>query len=126
LCGTRFARSTVSQLCIALDTRVHAWNEELLGLCLGDSESEATWTDLFAWLKRRGLHGVEVLVSDDHAGSVKAAQGCFQGVMWQRCQVHLRRHVLGRTPHHLQAQMAAGMRRIFQAADAPTARTAPP
>jgi putative transposase len=167
LYGTRFSRSTVSQLCIALDTRVHAWNErplgtqaypfvvvdalvvkvrrddavrptsalivsgvnaqgkrELLGLCLGDSESEATWTDMFAWLKRRGLHGVEVLVSDDHAGLVKAAQRCFQGVMWQRCQVHLRRNVLGRTPHHLRAQMAAGMRRLFQAADAPTARTA--
>lgn len=167
LCGTRFSRSTVSQLCTALDMRVHAWNErplgpqaypfvvvdalvvkvrrddavrptsalivsgvnvqgkrELLGLCLGDSESEATWTDMFTWLKRRGLHGVEVLVSDDHAGLVKAAQRCFQGVLWQRCQVHLRRNVLGRTPHHLRAQMAAGMRRIFQAADAQTARTA--
>lgn len=165
LCGTRFSRSTVSQLCTALDARVQAWNErslgtqaypfvvvdalvvkvrraeavrptsalivsgvnaqgmrELLGLCLGDSESEATWTDMFAWLKRRGLHGVEVLVSDDHAGLVKAAQRSFQGVLWQRCQVHLRRNVLGRTPRHLRAQMAAGMRRILQAEDAPTAR----
>ena len=41
---------------------------EILGLSLGDSESEGTWTDMFPWLKRRGLHGVEVLVSDDHAG----------------------------------------------------------
>jgi transposase-like protein len=162
LCGTRFSRSTVSQLCPTFDTRVHAWNErplgpqaypfvvvdalvvkvrrkdavrptsalivsgvhvegrrELLGLCLGDSESEATWADMLAWWKRRGLHGVEGLVSDEHAGLVKAAQRCFQGVSWQRCQVHLRRHVLVRTPHHLRAQMAAGMRRIFQATDTP-------
>jgi putative transposase len=167
LCGTRFSRSTVSQLCTALDARVQAWNErsldaqaypfvivdalvvkvrrdnavratsalivsgvnaegrrELLGLSLGDSESEGTWTDMFAWLKRRGLHGVEVLVSDDHAGLVKAAQRAFQGVIWQRCQVHLQRNVLGRTPRHLRAQMAAGLRRIFQAEDLAAAHTA--
>lgn len=97
---------------------------ELLGLRLGDSESEGTWTDMFTWLKTRGLHGVELLVSDDHAGLVKAAQRHFQGVLWQRCQVHLQRNVLGRTPKHLRAQMAAGVRHIFQAADLPTARTA--
>jgi putative transposase len=165
LCGTRFSRSTVSQLCGALDSRVQAWNErplgvypfvvvdalvikvrrddavrttsalivsgvndqgrrELLGLRLGDSESEGTWTDMFTWLKRRGLHGVEVLVSDDHAGLVKAAQRYFQGVLWQRCQVHLGRNVLGRTPRHLRAQMALGLRRIFQADDRPAARAA--
>jgi putative transposase len=167
LCGTRFSRSTVSQLCTALDARVQAWNErsldahaypfvivdalvgkvrrdnavratsalivsgvnaqgrrEILGLSLGDSESEGTWTDMFTWLKRRGLHGVEVLVSDDHAGLVKAAQRAFQGVIWQRCQVHLQRNVLGRTPRHLRAQMAAGLRRLFQAEDRAAARTA--
>jgi putative transposase len=97
---------------------------EILGLSLGDSESEATWIDMFAWLKRRGLHGVEVLVSDDHAGLVKAAQRAFQGVIWQRCQVHLQRNVLGRTPRHLRAQMATGLRRIFQAEDRAAARTA--
>jgi putative transposase len=97
---------------------------ELLGRCLGASESEAPWADRLAWWKRRGLHGVEVLVSDDHAGRVKAAQRSFQGVIWQRCQVHLRRNVLGRTPHHLRAQMAAGLRRLLQATDTPTARTA--
>ena len=97
---------------------------ELLGLSLGDSESEGTWTDMFAWLKRRGLHGVEVLVSDDHAGLVKAAQRACQGVIWQRCQVHLQRNVLGRTPRHLRAQMAAGLRRLFQAEDLAAAHTA--
>ena len=97
---------------------------EVLGLCLGDSESEATWGEMFAWLKKRGLGGVEVLVSDDHAGLVKAAQRYFQGVIWQRCHVHLQRNVLGRTPRHLRAQMATGVRRIFQAVDGPTARAA--
>ena len=167
LCGTRFSRSTVSQLCTALDARVRAWNErplggqaypfvvvdalvvkvrredavratsalivsgvneqglrEGLGLGLGDSASEGTWADMFAGLKRRGLRGGEVLVSDDHAGLVKAAQRYFQGVLWQRCQVHLGRNVLGRTPRHLRAQMAAGLRRIFQAEARSAARAA--
>lgn len=97
---------------------------EVLGLWLGDSESEGTWADMFANLKRRGLRGVEVLVWDDHAGLVKAAQRSFQGVLWQRCQVHLGRNVLGRTPRHLRAQMATGLRRIFQADDRPAARAA--
>ena len=97
---------------------------ELLGLWLGDRESEGTWTDMFAGLKRRGLRGVEVLVSDDHAGLVKAVQRHFQGIRWQRCQVHLQRNVLGRTPRHLRAQMATGLRRIFQADDRATARAA--
>ena len=79
---------------------------------------------MFAGLKRRGLRGVEVLVSDDHAGLVHAVQRHFQGVLWQRCQVHLQRHVLGRTPRHLRPQMAIGLRRIFQAADRLAARTA--
>jgi putative transposase len=167
LCGTRFSRSTVSQLCMALDARVSAWNErplgdqaypfvivdamvikvrrdeavrstsalivcginesgyrELLGLRLGDSESEGTWSDMFAWLKQRGLRGMELVVSDAHSGLVKAAQHYFQGVMWQRCQVHLERNVLGRTPHHLRTQMAAGLRRIFEAPDHTSARAA--
>ena len=97
---------------------------EGLGLGLGDSESEGTWADRFAGLKRRGLRGVEVLVSDDHAGLVKAAQRYVQGVRWQRCQVHLGRKVLGRTPRHRRAQMAAGLRRIFQAEDRSAARAA--
>jgi putative transposase len=167
LCGTRFSRSTVSQLCTALDVRVRAWNErplseqaypfvivdalvikvrrdeavrstsalivsgvnasghrELLGLRLGDSESEGSWSDMFAWLKRRGLRGVELLVSDAHSGLVKAARHYFQGVMWQRCQVHLERNVLGRTPRYLRAQMASGLRRIFESPDHVGARAA--
>ena len=97
---------------------------ERLGLGLGDSESEGTWADRCAGLKRRGLRGVEVLVSDDHAGLVHAVQRHFQGVLWQRWQVHLQRHVLGRTPRHLRAQMAPGLRRMFQVDAHATARTA--
>ena len=65
---------------------------------LGDSESEASWTSLFTWLKRRGLQGVDLVVSDDHGGLVKAVRVQFQGATWQRCQTHLARNVLDATP----------------------------
>ena len=57
---------------------------EVLGLHLGDSESEATWSAFFRSLKERGLRGVDLVVSDNHGGLVKAAQRYFQGSMWQR------------------------------------------
>ncbi len=64
---------------------------EILGIQIGDSESFATWDDFFKGLKARGLKGVLWLISDSHAGLVEAARKQFQGVAWQRCQVHLMR-----------------------------------
>ena len=61
---------------------------EVLGLMLGDTESEASWSEFFGWLKSRGLRGVDLIVSDDHGGLVRAIRQHFQGVTWQRCQTH--------------------------------------
>jgi putative transposase len=60
---------------------------EILGLQLGDSESERSWTAFFRWLKGRGLHGVDLVVSDHHGGLTSAVQVQFQGATWQRCQL---------------------------------------
>ncbi len=62
---------------------------EIVGLRVADSESEQRWRDLFGDLKRRGLSGVEFVVSDAHGGLVSACKRAFQGVAWQRCQVAL-------------------------------------
>ena len=64
---------------------------EILGMKIGDSESEATWSEFFTWLKGRGLRGGEMITSDDHGGLVKAIRKHFQGVSWQRCQTHFKR-----------------------------------
>ena len=68
---------------------------EILGLTLGDSENEASWDDMLSDLKGRGLCGVDLVVSDDHKRLKKAVQRHFQGVRWQRCQVHFLRNILG-------------------------------
>ena len=62
---------------------------DLLGLHLGDKESEASWGAFFAHLKQRGLSGVDLVVSDSHGGLVNAIHAHFQGAVWQRCQTHL-------------------------------------
>ena len=67
---------------------------EVLGCWVAESESEASWGAVFAELKGRGLQGVRYVVSDDHAGMVKAIGRHFQGAVWQRCQVHFVRNAL--------------------------------
>jgi len=97
-------------------------NREVLGLMLGDTESEESWTEFFVVLKNRGLRGMEILVSDNHSGLVKAVQKHFQGVTWQRCQTHFMRNVLGATPKHMRDEVYQKVRAILDAADISTAR----
>ena len=69
---------------------------EILGVWQAPTESEATWSEVFEDLKRRGLRGVQYVVSDDHQGLRSAINRHFQGAVWQRCQVHFIRNVLAR------------------------------
>jgi putative transposase len=95
---------------------------ELLGFWVGDSESEASWSEFFADLKRRGLRGVELIVSDQHSGLVKAIRTHYQGVTWQRCQTHFMRNILDATPKTLKEELYPKLRAILDAPDLQTAR----
>lgn len=95
---------------------------EILGLQLGDSESEASWSGFLGWLKRRGLSGVDLVVSDAHGGLVNAIQRHFQGATWQRCQTHLTRDILQAAPKSIRDDLHAQLRTLFEAPDLPTAR----
>ena len=61
---------------------------EILGLDVGDSEDEVFWRGFLAALKSRGLAGVRLVISDQHAGLVAAIRRSFQGAAHQRCRVH--------------------------------------
>jgi transposase-like protein len=60
---------------------------EIRGVAVADTESEATYQELFRALKARGLSGVRLVISDDHAGLTQAITRPFQGAGWQHCQV---------------------------------------
>lgn len=96
---------------------------EILGLAIGDTESEATWGAFFTQLKARGLSGVDIVTSDQHSGLVRAVKQQFQGVTWQRCQTHFMRNILDAAPKALRDEMKKYVRSIFEAADTSTART---
>ena len=95
---------------------------DILGVSIGDAESAATWSDLFTSLKRRGLRGVDFVISDDHAGLVEAVHKHFVGASWQRCQVHLMRNILGHAPSRERAAVAAAAKLIFSSTDVVDAR----
>lgn len=95
---------------------------EVLGIRIGETESYATWEEAFKWLKSRGLKGVVYLISDQHSGLVEAARRHFQGVSWQRCQVHLMRNILGSCSLKYRKEVAEQVKLIFQSADILEAR----
>jgi len=68
---------------------------EVLGMRLGHAETEEFWTEFLRSLLDRGLKGVQLVVSDSHAGLTKAIDRCM-GAQWQRCRVHFMRNVLAR------------------------------
>ena len=66
---------------------------EVLGMAVGNSEAETFWTDFLRKLRRRGLGGVKLVISDAHEG-LKAAVTRILQATWQRCRVHFMRNVL--------------------------------
>lgn len=97
---------------------------EILGISIANSETKESWKAFFRELKQRGLYGVDLVISDAHPGLVDSVRQCFQGVSWQRCQTHLRRNVLDKTPKNLEAEMKEGLDTIFLADDVASAREA--
>jgi transposase-like protein len=88
---------------------------EILAVEVADTESAATYHELFRSLKARGLTGVELVVSDDHEGLKAAIGRHFQGASWQRCQVHYQRNLLGMVGAKRRKEIAEDLRAIFAA-----------
>lgn len=107
--GGRIQSSAVLVIC-GIDEE---GRRDVLGYWLGDSESEATWGEAFADLKARGVRGVELVVSDAHAGLRKALSRHFQGAAWQRCQVHLMRDLLNKASWKDYKELARDLKGIY-------------
>jgi len=90
---------------------------EILGLDVGDSEDEVFWRAFLTGLKKRGLSGVRLVISDQHAGLVAALRRAFQGVAHQRCRVHFIRNLLAHVPKAQVDMVAAVFRTIFAQPD---------
>ncbi|MGH2465995.1 MAG: IS256 family transposase [Candidatus Limnocylindrales bacterium] len=110
--------SVVSQAIVIATGVTETGDREVLGLDVGDSEDGAFWTEFLRSLRRRGLAGVRLVISDAHEGLKGAITAVFTGAAWQRCRVHFLRNVLARIPK-AQAQMVlAAIRTIWAQPDA--------
>jgi transposase-like protein len=88
---------------------------EIVGVEVADTESEATYQELFRSLKERGLKGVELVTSDEHKGLVAAAERHFQGASHQRCQFHYTRNLLGMVSLARREELGADLKGVFAA-----------
>jgi putative transposase len=71
---------------------------QVLAVELANRESRSSWRDLLLGVKRRGLSGVEFVVSDDHPGLKQAIREALPEAVWQRCYVHFLRNALDYVP----------------------------
>jgi transposase-like protein len=95
----------------------------LLGVSVALSEAEVHWRTFLQSLQQRGLHGLQLLVSDDHAGLGAARRAVFPAVPWQRCQFHLQQNAQAYVPRLDQrAAVAEAIRGVFNSPDRASAQ----
>ena len=85
---------------------------EVLGMDIGPSEAETFWTEFLRKLRRRGLRGVKLVVSDAHEG-IKAAVAKLMNAAWQRCRVHTMRNALAHAGKSSRRVVSAFMATAF-------------
>lgn len=90
----------------------------VLGVEVSLSEAEVHWRDFLQSLTKRGMHGVEMITSDNHTGLREAREAVFNGVKWQRCQFHLQQNACKHIPRKsMQEEVHQDIRDIFNAKD---------
>lgn len=90
----------------------------ILGVSVSLSEAEVHWREFLASLQGRGLHGVEMVTSDSHAGLRAALAARMPGVTWQRCQFHLQQNAQAYVPRQaMKSAVARSLRSVFDATD---------
>jgi putative transposase len=116
------AGGRVVNKCVVVAHAVHeTGRREIIGLDVGEAETEAFWREFLRGLVARGLVGVQLAISDAHPG-LKAALAKVLGVPWQRCTVHFLRDCLGHARRDQHGLLAALIRPIFRAESLEEAR----
>jgi len=87
----------------------------ILGTSVSLSEAEVHWREFLASLQERGLHGVRLITSDDHAGLQAARQARLTGVRFKRCQFHLQQNAQAYVPRlSMRPEVAAAVARYLR------------
>jgi putative transposase len=95
----------------------------VLGVELANRESRSSWREFLVGLKERGLSGVQLVISDDHAGLKKAIAEVLTEAVWQRCYVHFLRNALDHLPRKADDDCLTELRWLYERPDITEART---
>jgi transposase-like protein len=95
---------------------------QVLAVELANRESRSSWRDFLVKLRDRGLHGVEFVVSDDHAGLKAAIREIVAEAAWQRCYVHFLRNALDHVPRKVDDDCLRELRWLYDRRDIAEAR----
>jgi putative transposase len=94
----------------------------VLGVELANRESASSWKEFLLGLRQRGLQGVELVVSDDHAGLRAAIAEVLAEAVWQRCYVHFLRNALDYLPRKGDDDCLTELRWLYDRRDLEEAR----
>ena len=96
----------------------------VLGISVSLSEAETHWRSFLEGLLKRGLEGVQLIISDDHSGLKAARKAVLSGIPWQRCQFHLQQNAQSYVPKlSLRTEVAEDIRAIYDAQDRDSAES---
>lgn len=119
----REAGRVVSMACLVAVGVAANGERRVLGLELSPGNDEGSaWPAFIRGLVERGLHGVRLVISDDHAGLVKAVGEQLLGSGWQRCRVHFTRNAQDLVPRSARSMVASAIRSVFEQPDGVSAR----
>jgi len=96
-------------------------HRKILGVDIALEESYASYRDHFKALKERGLKRVELTISDEHKGLIKAQQEVFPGTPHQRCICHFMCNNLSNVPYRERTKLAAYLKQIYASPNKPMA-----
>jgi transposase-like protein len=95
---------------------------QVLAVEYAQRESQNSWKEFLLGLKARGLHGVRLVVSDDHPGLKRAVREVFTEAWWQRCYVHFLRNALDYLPRKADDDCLQELRWMYERRDLGEAR----
>jgi len=95
---------------------------QVLAVEMANRESGSAWKDFLLGLKQRGLHAVEFVVADDHAGLRAAIREVLTGAAYQRCYVHFLRNALDHLPRKADDDCLQELRWLYDRRDLAEAR----
>ncbi|MEZ0095760.1 IS256 family transposase [Streptacidiphilus sp. EB129] len=122
-CKARVEHQIVSRAVVIATGITEDGGREVLGVMVGDSESEVFWGEFLRSLRERGLAGVRLVIGDHHLGLVSAIRKVMLGAAYQRCRVHFLGNTFSVISKDAAEMVAATIRTVFAQPTADAVRT---